>query len=231
MLASALAFAGACGDDSDDGGDPDAGHDAGGGTGGTGGTGGSGGTGGDDDPCPSTEPNCAEEIISEVCATLVSCDLIPGPDFDQTRCEAEITEDCVTCSVGSVAGDGGVTDGGASGCGAAQNNTECQDACATLIAPPTTRAECLDIQAAGTDRGDAYAECLCDTCMEEFATCVEDDGCFRVTRCASEANCNGMGCYVPCMAIIDEVGVTSISVALAQDLGNCTAATCDALKE
>jgi hypothetical protein len=238
LLATALAFAGACGDDSDDGkggeggtggGEPDSGTTGGTGGGGTGG-GGTGGTGGSGDPCPDSNPNCAADVVTQVCETLVGCDLIPGAPLTQERCEEEVSEKCVDCSVATVGGDGGVADAAAVDCDTAAAS-DCQDVCGLLVSPPANKEECLDVSGASEGNTAEYSECVCTDCIDEFTACVGDDGCWLVVQCAAAVGCNGMSCYSPtaCMAIIDEVGATSISVAMATELGNCTAMTCDAL--
>jgi hypothetical protein len=242
LLAAALAFAGACGDDADgdnggsggSGGEPDAGATGGTGGGGTGGSGGTGGTGGGGGDCPTTNPNCADAVKAEVCETLVTCELIPGAELTQERCEAEIGEKCLDCTVESLGGgDAGVSDAGELDCDTAAANTDCEDVCGLLVSPPANEAECLDVSEASPENTEEYNACLCTTCFEEFSACIGDDGCWLVVQCAAAVGCNGMQCYAPnaCMAIIDEVGATSISVAMATELGNCTAPNCDALND
>ena len=77
----------------------------------------------------------------------------------------------------------------------------------------------------GVPYSEAYGDCVCDMCMTEFAGCLEDTGCWKIVQCAIEVDCNGMACYAPntCMAVIDEVGATSLSTALSTELGVCTA--------
>jgi hypothetical protein len=205
---------------------PPAGSGGSAGIGGNSGIGGSAGFGGSGDPCPDTNPNCSEQSKTEICSVLVACDVIVGAPLTEERCRAEIDARCADCVDASPVQDGGVSDVDCT----EDLPDECAAGCNLLIAPPQDELECTAIVHGGPAVTAAYATCLCDECLNEYATCISEDGCWLVYQCAAASGCNGMACYAACMAIIDEVGVTSISVALAQDLSNCSASSCDGLK-
>jgi hypothetical protein len=194
-----------------------------GGFGGASSFGGSGGTGGVGGGCPVENPNCSEQNIEAICDGFLACDLIPG--LPPAQCVVDIDERCVDCMTAAL----GDADGGTADC-AEREQADCP-ACSLLIVPPSTNAECLEIAATLPNATPAYEACLCEQCLDEYSACIGDDGCWLVQQCAYAAGCTGMSCYAPnaCMAIIDEVGATSISVAMAVELGNCAAAVCDAL--
>lgn len=156
--------------------------------------------------------------IDGVCKVLVDCSLIPGAPLTMAECQAGITDECVECSMMSAGADAG------DACAGADDGT-CSTQCSYLVKPPADKAQCLQIVASSQNTNtEAYNECLCSTCLEEFAACVADDACWRISQCASAKKCNGMACYAPatCMAEIDAAGVTSPAVTLATELGNCT---------
>jgi len=163
-----------------------------------------------------------------LCEALLECDLIPGAVPSVSGCAAEVDATCMDCMTDAALADG---DGGALEC-AGLEQADCQ-ACSLLIQPPQTEAECLEIIALHPNTSASYEACLCQTCIDEYATCIQDDGCWLVAQCMYERDCRGMACYQAalCMGLIDEVGVTSISVALATELGNCSAPTCDPLND
>ena len=196
-----------------------------GGFGGDSGFGGMGGTGGFGF-CSDSNENCTLENRSAVCDPLLACDLVPGP-LSKDQCVDQIDDGCVDCVIATAADeDGGMfdcTEIEAAGC----------QTCTLLVQPPQTEGECLEIAAVQPNTTPAYQACLCGECLDEFAACVGDDGCWLVVQCMYAQDCRGMSCYSPtaCMQLIDEVGATSISVAMATELGNCSATTCDALND
>jgi len=161
---------------------------------------------------------------SGVCGVLVQCDLIPGAPLTVSRCLQEIDDICATCAHPDTEDDQEVV------CDDVLKDVGCAQRCNLLIEPPADVEECQDVVLAQPNTTGSYATCLCEQCFAEHAACVADDGCWLVMQCAYDAACTGMACYSPeaCMAIIDHVGATSVSVVLATELGNCSATFCEA---
>jgi hypothetical protein len=201
------------------------------GTGGVSGSAGSAGSAGDSgtpDPCPDGNPNCSAQSRRDLCSTLVACDAILGSALTEARCFLEIDARCADCLSDTAAQDGGVDDSDCS----LDLSMDCAHRCNLLIAPPQDEVECLAIASGQPGTTPEYDTCLCDQCLDEYAACIEDDGCWLVQQCVFAVGCDGQACNAPdtCMAIIGEIGATSISVARAAELGNCTEVTCDALR-
>jgi hypothetical protein len=74
---------------------------------------------------------------------------------------------------------------------------------------------------------DAEAMCVCNKCLDNSSACHDDDGCASVNACALREGCHGInGCYWgkgPCKEEILAVGLSSLSVALFEQLADCAA--------
>lgn len=96
-----------------------------------------------------------------------------------------------------------------------------------LVQPPTTVDECVDIASSDNSSGAGMKSdpmCLCENCMMEFANCIADDLCWAVVQCANRVGCSGIDCFTGgCMEPILAAGATSLSVTMAQELGDCVA--------
>jgi hypothetical protein len=66
-------------------------------------------------------------------------------------------------------------------------------------------------------------QCGCESCPEQWASCVADSGCRAIVDCADANGCGGPECYLgPCRQVIDQNGGPfGQPAALAQTLGSC----------
>lgn len=182
----------------------------------TGGISGAGGTGvppwsgdgdGDGDGVPGRRVDSSPDEIAAACDRQLSCDAIAGKPPSQARCALRISDSCVTCTLER---------GGSCG-----ELDVCVTRCLSLVQPPSDFDECIDIVLPRVLDG----ECLCSLCLEEFAECIGNEAglCYQIADCCGRAGQRGLDCYaVPeCMRVIDEAGVTSVSVALSIEIANC----------
>jgi hypothetical protein len=155
--------------------------------------------------------------IEQACEVLVTCGAVPGAPLEPERCRSKVSDACVDCVIERAEATSD-EDAGADGCARARDGS-CDQACLELVAPPADAEQCHDIVAGST----SDPACLCEHCLDVFADCVSDGHCLRVADCCGRAGQFGTGCFfVPeCMGVILELGPTSVSTALATQVGVC----------